>query len=112
MSNWILIPAFMLMTLLGAVGSLGLKKGAASARGLLSLVFNVWFIGGGLLYFISALLDIWLLKYLPYVLVLPLTSMTYCWSTALAGLVLKERITKTKMFGMLLLICGMVLLVV
>ena len=112
MSNWILVPVFILMTFLGAVGSLGLKKGAAGAKGLFSLLFNLWFIGGGLLYFISAVLDIWLLKYLPYVLVLPLTAMTYIWSTALAGLCLKERVTKTKMFGLLLLVGGMILLVI
>ena len=112
MSNWILVPAFMFMTLLGAVGSLGLKKGAAAAKGIVSLIFNPWFIGGGFLYFISAVLDIWLLKYLPYVLVLPLTAMTYIWSTALAGIFLGERVTKTKMFGLLLLVGGMVLLVV
>lgn len=111
MSNWILVPTFMLMTFLGAVGSLGLKKGAAGAKGLFSLLFNVWFIGGGFLYFVSAVLDIWLLRYLPYVLVLPLTAMTYIWSTALAGLFLKERVTKTKMFGLFLLLAGMTLLV-
>ena len=112
MSNWILVPTFMLMTFLGAVGSLGLKKGSAGAKGLMSLIFNRWFLGGGFLYFISAVLDIWLLRYLPYVLVLPLTAMTYIWSTALAGIFLRERVTKTKMFGLLLLVSGMILLVV
>ena len=111
MSNWILFPVFMLMTFLGAVGSLGLKKGTVGSRGFLPLLFNAWFIGGGFLYFVSAVLDIWLLKYLPYVLVLPLTAMTYIWSTALAGIFLKERVTKTKIFGLLLLIVGMTLLV-
>lgn len=112
MSNCILVPVFVLMTMLGAVGSLGLKKGAASAKGLVRLVFNPWFIGGGFLYFVSAVLDIWLLKYIPYVIVLPLTALTYCWSMALAALVLKERVTKTKLFGLLLLLGGMALLVI
>ena len=112
MSFFILVPVFILMTMLGAVGSLGLKKGAASAKGLVRLVFNPWFVGGGFLYFISAVLDIWLLKYIPYVIVLPLTALTYCWSMALAAFVLGERVTKTKLFGLLLLLIGMVLLVI
>jgi len=112
MSNFVLVPVFILMTMLGAVGSLGLKKGASSARGLFRLVFNPWFVGGGFLYFVSAVLDIWLLKYIPYVIVLPLTALTYCWSMALAAIVLKERATKTKLFGLVLLLGGMVLLVV
>lgn len=112
MSNFILVPVFILMTMLGAVGSLGLKRGASSAKNLLRLVLNPWFVGGGFLYFVSALLDIWLLKYIPYVIVLPLTALTYCWSMALAALVLKERVTKTKLFGLALLLGGMVLLVI
>lgn len=112
MNNFILVPVFILMTMLGAVGSLGLKKGASSAKGILHLMFNPWFLGGGFLYFVSAVLDIWLLKYIPYVIVLPLTALTYCWSMALAAFVLKERVTKTKVCGLLLLLGGMVLLVV
>ena len=112
MNNFVLVPVFILMTMLGAVGSLGLKKGASSTRGLFRLAFNPWFVGGGFLYFISALLDIWLLKYIPYVIVLPLTAFTYCWSMALAALVLNERVTKTKLFGLTLLLGGMVLLVI
>ena len=112
MNNFILVPVFILMTMLGAVGSLGLKKGASSVRGLFRLVLNPWFVGGGFLYFVSALLDIWLLKYIPYVIVLPLTALTYCWSMVLAALVLKERATKTKLFGLALLLGGMVLLVI
>ena len=112
MSNFILVPVFILMTMLGAVGSLGLKKGASSSRGILHLMFNPWFLGGGFLYFVSAVLDIWLLKYIPYVIVLPLTALTYCWSMTLAALVLKERVTKTKLFELALLLGGMVLLVV
>lgn len=112
MNKYVLCAIFALMTILGAVGSLGLKKGASQSRGLVSLVFNKWFIGGGFLYFISALLDIWLLKYIPYVVVLPLTALTYCWSMLLARLVLKERVSPMKMIGLALIMLGMILLVI
>ena len=112
MNNFVLVSLVLLMTLLGALGSLGLKKGAANESDLVRLVFSPWFIGGGLLYFISALLDIWLLKCLPYVVVLPLSALTYGWSMALAWLVLKERISAQKIGGVLLIISGMVVLVI
>lgn len=112
MNKFVLCSIFALMTFLGAVGSLGLKKGASQSRVLVSLVFNKWFIGGGFLYFISALLDIWLLKYIPYVVVLPLTALTYCWSMLLARLVLKEYVSPMKMFGLAFIMLGMILLVV
>jgi len=112
MSNMFLIILVILMTFLGALGSLGLKKGAGTAKGLLRLVVSPWFVSGGVLYFISALLDIWLLKYLPYVVVLPLTSLTYGWSMMLAWLVLKERLSALKLLGVSLIIGGMLLLVI
>ena len=111
MNKAILCAGFALMTFLGAVGSLGLKKGASQSRGLVSLIFNKWFFGGGVLYFVSALLDIWLLKYISYVIVLPLTALTYCWSMLLARLILNERISKMKLVGLGLIVCGMIMLV-
>ena len=112
MNNMVLLVLVVMMTLLGALGSLGLKKGANSKRGLMGLIFNIWFIGGGCLYFISALLDIWLLKYLPYVIVLPLSSLTYGWSMILARIILKERISRLKIIGVSLIIGGMLILVI
>ena len=112
MSNWVLIVVFVLMTFLGALGSVGLKKGAGSAKSVIGLVFNGWFVAGGFLYVISALMDIWLLKYMPYVVVLPLTALTYCWSMALARFFFKEQVTAMKLAGLLLILIGTVLLVV
>lgn len=112
MNRAVLCAIFALMTFLGALGSLGLKKGSSQGSGLVSLVFNKWFISGGMLYFISALLDIWLLKYIPYVVVLPLTSLTYCWSMILASFVLKERVSILKILGLALIIIGMTMLVI
>ena len=112
MDKFSLYTIFALMTLFGAVGSLGLKKGASQSCGIVSLVFSKWVIGGGLLYFISALLDIWLLKYIPYIIILPMTSLTYCWSMLLARLVLKEYVSPMKMFGLVFIVLGLILLVV
>ena len=112
MNDGMLVLLTVLMTILGAFGSLCLKKGAAGNRGLLSLAFNPWFDCGGVLYFVSALLDIWLLKHLPYVVVLPLSSLTYVWSMLLARAAFGDRITGMKILGLVLIGVGVVILVV
>lgn len=63
---------------------------------------------GGILYIVSAGLNIWLLRYLDYSVVLPLTSFTYIWTMVLSCLILKEKITKAKIIGVVLILIGAV----
>lgn len=85
----------LIMTFMGSIASLFLKK-ASGANGLLEMLKNVnLYIGGGL-YLTSAVLNIWVLRYLDYSVVLPLTSFTYIWTMAVSYLVLKEKITIKK----------------
>ena len=65
-----------IMTILGACGSFYLKK-ASDAKKIKILVITPAFYLGGLLYLISAILNIYILKFLDYSVVLPLTSITY-----------------------------------
>ena len=72
----------LIMTFMGSIASLFLKK-ASGANGLLEMLKNVnLYIGGGL-YLTSAVLNIWVLRYLDYSVVLPLTSFTYIWTCLL-----------------------------
>ena len=64
---------------------------------------------GGFLYLAAAVLNIWLLRYLDYSVVLPLTSLTYVWTMILSKLFLNEKITGRKMAGVLLLLAGAVM---
>ena len=82
------------MTILGAVASLYLKK-ASGAENMIQMLKNVHLYIGGFLYLSSALLNIWILKYLEYSVVLPLTSFTYIWAMLLSYFILKEKITKS-----------------
>ena len=93
------------MTLLGSVASLLLKR-ASSATDILELVKNTNFYAGGFLYFFSAVLNIYILRYLDYSVVLPLTSFTYIWTMILSYYILKERKKKKKILGVLLIISG------
>jgi len=94
-----------IMTMLGAVASLFLKK-ASGADGLLALIKNINLYIGGFLYLASAVLNIWILRYLDYSVVLPLTSLTYIWTMILSYLILKEKITLKKVGGIVLILAG------
>lgn len=99
----------LLMTLIGAVASLFLKK-ASGAGGIVELIKNKNLYLGGILYVLSAVLNIYILRYLDYSVVLPLTSFTYIWTLFLSGMILNEKITKKKICGVMLVICGAVLI--
>ena len=96
------------MTLMGAVASLFLKK-ASGTNAMLGLLTNLnLYIGGGL-YFLSALLNIFILRYLDYSIVLPLTSITYIWTMVISVVCLKEKVTRKQMSGVLLIMIGAIL---
>ncbi|MFR2167688.1 MAG: hypothetical protein ACLS5W_07540 [Coprococcus sp.] len=46
------------------------------------------------MYLVSALLNIYVLRYLDYSVVLPLTSVTYIWTMVISYFILKEKISK------------------
>ena len=96
------------MTAIGSIASLFLKK-ASGNENLLKMFFNLnLYIGGGL-YLLSAVLNIYVLKFLDYSVVLPLTSLTYIWTIVLSYFSLKERITVKKVLGVVLIVGGAVL---
>lgn len=97
----------LVMTMLGSVASLFLKK-ASGADGIISMIKNINLYIGGLLYLVSAVLNIWILRYLEYSVVLPLTSLTYIWTMILSYIILKEKISKKKIVGVGLILIGAV----
>lgn len=94
-----------IMTMLGSVASLYLKK-ASVANGIFEMIKNKYLYIGGFLYFSSAVLNIWILRYLDYSVVLPLTSFTYIWTIGLSHMMLKESITKKKVIGVVMILIG------
>ena len=96
-----------IMTFLGAVASLFLKK-ASSSKSILDLIKNKNIYIGGFLYLSSAILNIYLLKFLDYSVVLPMTSITYIWTMILSYFILKEKISKKKIIGVISIILGVV----
>ena len=97
----------LVMTLLGSVASLFLKRASGEA-GIIAMLKNINLYVGGFLYLLSAVINIWVLKWLDYSVVLPLTSLTYIWTMILAYLILKEKITRGKFIGNLIIIAGII----
>ena len=96
------------MTLLGALGGYFFKKGAENLNGIVSLIFNWRVYIGGIFYVSAAILNIVVLKFLSYSIVLPLTAMTYIWTMIISKIALGEKITKNKIIGTILIILGYV----
>ena len=108
--DWLLMYYLILiiMTLIGAIASLYLKK-ASNSEGMFNIIKNINLYIGGILYLISAILNIYILKFLDYSIVLPLTSVTYIWTMILSYFKLNEKINKKKIIGVILIIIGAIL---
>ena len=97
----------LIMTMLGSAAALFLKK-ASGTEGVFALIKNINLYIGGFLYLASAVLNIWILRYLEYSVVLPLTSLTYIWTMILSYIILKEKVTMKKIGGVILILIGAV----
>lgn len=95
----------LVMTILGSVASLFLKK-ASSLDSINKIVQNWNIYIGAMLYLLSAFLNIIVLKYLDYSIVLPLTSLTYVWTMFISYLELGEKITRRKIGGIVFILIG------
>ncbi len=107
--NVLYYSLIILMTILGAIASLFLKR-ASGFENIKQLLFNINFYLGGGVYFICALLNIYVLKYLDFSIVLPLTSITYIWTIMLSYFILKEKIGVRKISGIIGIIIGALLI--
>jgi len=105
----------LIMTVMGSIASLFLKKAADSMKGdtlvksILSLLKIPAIYIGGMMYVTAAIINIIVLRFLDYSIVLPLTAFTYVWTIVLARVRLKESISIFKIIGILLIIAGAVL---
>ena len=94
-----------LMTLLGAFAGYFFKS-ASGAKTKIQMLLNKNTIIGGVLYSSTAVLNIYVLKYLEYSIVLPFTALTYFWTIILSKLFLNEVLSKRKVIGIFLIIFG------
>ena len=100
------VAGLVVMGLSASAASLFLKKSTAGGVGIGKLLREPYFYLGGMLYVCSALLNLYLLKKLPYSIVVPLGSFTYIWTLLIAHKFLGEAVTRKKVLGILLILAG------
>lgn len=109
MVNPINILLLVVMTFFGSLGGLFLKKASSSIHTSINKLISFLALGG-IFYVAGAILNIFLLKRLPYTIVFPLTSVTYFWTIILSSVGLKERITGRKLIAVTLILVGCICL--
>jgi drug/metabolite transporter (DMT)-like permease len=99
------------MTMIGAFAGFFLKK-ASSIVGIKKLVFNNYYLYVGIiLYLLSAIINIFILRFLDYSVILPLTSITYIWTMIISSFLLKEKISMKKVIGIMMICLGTFIIV-
>ncbi|MFP3041956.1 EamA family transporter [Treponema primitia] len=93
------------MTIVAAAASFLLKK-STSGGSLLSILKSKYLYIGGFLYFISALVNIWILQRMPYSVVIPIGGICYIWTMFISNRFLNEKINKGKIFGVSFILMG------
>ena len=104
------VAAVLLMGMAASAASFFLKRAVSGGLKVIRLLQTPELYLGGVLYLFSALLNLYLLKRLPYSVVVPLGSLTYIWTILIANRFLGESRTRRRVWGVLLIFAGVCLL--
>lgn len=96
-------------TFVGATAAFFLKRASVHTSIKVLLCDKNLYIGAAL-YLCCAVVNIILLRYLEYSVVLPMTALTYVWTMIIAYFFLKERITFRKIWGIVAIVIGVILI--
>ena len=95
------------MTCIASFVSYFLKK-SSNTDNKIKILLSPWFYLGGILYVISAGINIVLLQLIPYTVAMPVGALTYVWTMFVSNRLLHETITKRKIIGMFVIFAGVV----
>ena len=108
----LVIVCVVLMTCLGSLGAVCFKKTSIGASfNVKELIKNKWLYLGGVLYVAGAVFNIIVLRFLPYSVVLPFSSITYIWTIIFSYKFFHEEINKFKIMAICCILVGVVLLI-
>ncbi len=96
------------MSLFNAGGAVLLKKSTGGKK-FIHLLKSPYLYLGTVFYMVGGTLNILAMRYLDYSVVLPMTSLTFIWTTVMSAMFLDEKITKRKLAGLFIIIIGAVL---
>jgi len=102
------IMYLLVSTITGSLGAMALKQvmnktSKVTAKALLS---NMWFWIALVLYIVSAVTNIQLLKYLDYSIAYPMTVLTYVWTVIFSYFAFGEKITIRKIAAIAFIMVG------
>ncbi|NIA04086.1 MAG: EamA family transporter [Nitrospiraceae bacterium] len=100
-------------TLMGGYGSYLLKKGASNFHITIEGIFkNKYVLWGIILYGLSTLTFVPALKYSDLLVVYPFVATSYIWALIFSIFLLKEKVTKSKIIGIIAIIIGVILVAI
>ncbi len=101
------VIAVLAMTCIASFASYCMKR-SSGADSKIKILFSPWFYLGGVLYVLSACINIYVLQLIPYAVAMPVGALTYVWTMFLSNRLLHEAITKRKVIGMLIIFAGVI----
>ncbi len=96
---------------LGSIASLNLKKGVDFEKFEIIELINKNLFLSVFIYGIASIISVIALSGAPYIVIFPITSTTWIWSLILSHIFLNEEINRYKVFGIYLIILGVILLI-
>ena len=105
-----IVVILLVSTLMSSFAGYFLKKAGSGSDNKLALLLSPYFYIGGFLYAASAMAMIYMMKVIPYAVILPLGSLTYVWTMFVSNRLLGEKITARKITGMCVIITGVAIL--
>lgn len=108
---YILIPVAAIIMLVAAFGAYCFKRASKTfSLHPLKLIRNWWFILGAATYTLGSIAYVVLLKFEDLSIVYPLASIQYIWVALLSATLLKEHVGREKIFGITLIILGVIII--
>lgn len=109
----LIVVCVALMTCLGSLGAVCFKKTSigGDAFNVKELLKNKWLYLGGALYVAGAVFNIIVLRFLPYSVVLPFSSITYIWTIIFSYRFFHEKVGKYKILAICCILAGVTLLI-
>lgn len=112
MNIFLLTLLIFFMTVSGTMGAFFFKKAISEQTkvSMIQLLFHWQLYVGALFYLLGAVLNIFLLRFMDYSILYPMTALTYIWTVILSYFTLHEKITKNKVLAIIFIIAGVMIL--
>ncbi|MDP4143926.1 MAG: EamA family transporter [Bacillota bacterium] len=102
----------LLLTICSSFGGFFLKKSTIKQGGMSAIIRDINLYVGIIIYICGALLNVIVLRYLPYTIVMPISSIAYIWTILISYYFLNEKMKVKKIIGIFFILTGTICLVI